>query len=125
MTQAIDAVSEFIATEIMHDSSDTKIDPDLGLLEEGIIDSLGLQQIITFIEQQFKITIDDDDLMPLLLKYADGQLLIDQIVLGQQDAQGSHFRLRIGGRRSSSILATLVQSGNDCAVKFRLLGWLH
>ena len=28
------------------------------------IDSLGLQQIITFIEQQFKITIDDDDLMP-------------------------------------------------------------
>ena len=48
----------------MHDSSDTKIDPDLGLLEEGIIDSLGLQQIITFIEQQFKITIDDDDLMP-------------------------------------------------------------
>ena len=64
MSQAIDAVSEFIATEIMHDSSDTKIDPDLGLLEEGIIDSLGLQQIITFIEQQFKITIDDDDLMP-------------------------------------------------------------
>ena len=64
MTQAIDAVSEFIATEIMHGSSDKKIDPELGLLEEGIIDSLGLQQIITFIEQKYKIAIDDDDLMP-------------------------------------------------------------
>lgn len=64
MNQAIESVSNFIVTEIMHGSEGDALDPELGLLEEGIIDSLGLQQIITFIEQQFKITIDDDDLMP-------------------------------------------------------------
>ena len=65
MSQAVESVSNFIVTErrqpvvrsrLVGDS----LDPQLGLLEEGIIDSLGLQQIITFIEQQFNITIDDD-----------------------------------------------------------------
>ena len=64
MSQAVESVSNFIVTEIMHGAEGDALDPQLGLLEEGIIDSLGLQQIITFIEQQFKITIDDDDLMP-------------------------------------------------------------
>ena len=64
MSQAVESVSNFIVTEIMHGSEGDTLDPQLGLLEEGIIDSLGLQQIITFIEQQFNITIDDDDLMP-------------------------------------------------------------
>ena len=64
MSQAVESVSNFIVTEIMHGAEGDSLDPQLGLLEEGIIDSLGLQQIITFIEQQFKITIDDDDLMP-------------------------------------------------------------
>ena len=64
MSQAIESVSNFIVTEIMHGSEGDSLDPQLGLLEEGIIDSLGLQQIITFIEQQFAITIEDDDLMP-------------------------------------------------------------
>ena len=64
MSQAVESVSNFIVTEIMHGAEGDSLDPQLGLLEEGIIDSLGLQQIITFIEQQFEITIDDDDLMP-------------------------------------------------------------
>ncbi len=64
MSQATETVANFIVTEIMHGAEGDTLDPELGLLEEGIIDSLGLQQIITFIEQQYKITIEDDDLMP-------------------------------------------------------------
>ena len=64
MSQAVESVSNFIVTEIMHGAEGDSLDPQLGLLEEGIIDSLGLQQIITFIEQQFEVTIDDDDLLP-------------------------------------------------------------
>ena len=55
MSQAVESVSNFIVTEIMHGAEGDSLDPQLGLLEEGIIDSLGLQQIITFIEQQFEI----------------------------------------------------------------------
>ncbi len=60
----VETVTKFIVTEIVHGNEGDTLDPNLGLLEEGIIDSLGLQQLITFMEQQFKISIDDEDLMP-------------------------------------------------------------
>lgn len=64
MTSIIETVKDFIAREIIHGSVKEELDPELSLLEEGILDSLGLQQVITFLEQQFGISIDDDDLMP-------------------------------------------------------------
>ena len=35
-----------------------------GLLETGIVDSLGVLQIVTFIEEEFLITVADEDLVP-------------------------------------------------------------
>ena len=34
------------------------------LLQSGIIDSLGVLDVVTFIEAEFKIIVDDDDLIP-------------------------------------------------------------
>jgi acyl carrier protein len=34
------------------------------LLENGILDSLGILEIVTFIEHEFHITLNDDDLVP-------------------------------------------------------------
>ena len=34
------------------------------LLENGILDSLSILEIVTFIEHEFHITLNDDDLMP-------------------------------------------------------------
>ena len=34
------------------------------LLESGIIDSLGVLDLVAFIETEFKITVEDDDLTP-------------------------------------------------------------
>lgn len=62
--QIIESVKQFIANEIIHGSVRNDLDPDLSLLEEGILDSLGLQQLITFLEQKYEIAVDDDDLMP-------------------------------------------------------------
>lgn len=64
MTQIVDTVKDFVTTEIIRGSTGGDLDPELSLLEEGILDSLGLQQLITFLEQKFGINIDDDDLMP-------------------------------------------------------------
>ena len=64
MTQIVDTVKEFVTAEIIRGSSGDDLDPELSLLEEGILDSLGLQQLITFVEQKYGISIDDDDLMP-------------------------------------------------------------
>ena len=57
-------ISEFIVTEIMHGSKDDALDLDRPLLDEGILDSLGLQSLITFLEGKYDIMVDDDYLMP-------------------------------------------------------------
>ena len=60
----VDDIRGFIAREIMHGSVQGELDPELMLLEEGVLDSLGLQQLITFLEQKYSIAIDDEDLLP-------------------------------------------------------------
>jgi acyl carrier protein len=37
---------------------------DTSFLEERIIDSTGILQIISFLEEEFAITIDDDEILP-------------------------------------------------------------
>ena len=34
------------------------------LLESGILDSLGILEVVTFVENEFQITINDDELQP-------------------------------------------------------------
>lgn len=34
------------------------------LLETGIVDSIGILEIVTFVEQQFAVEVGDDDLQP-------------------------------------------------------------
>jgi acyl carrier protein len=40
------------------------IDDDVPLLESGIVDSLGVLDVVSFLEQSFIITISDDELTP-------------------------------------------------------------
>jgi acyl carrier protein len=37
---------------------------DASLLEAGIIDSTGVLELISYLEEQFKIKVDDDELVP-------------------------------------------------------------
>jgi acyl carrier protein len=37
---------------------------DVSFLEEGIIDSTGVLELITFLEEAFAITVEDDELIP-------------------------------------------------------------
>ena len=41
-----------------------KISNDYPLLETGIVDSLGVLDLVSFIEEEFHITVADDDLVP-------------------------------------------------------------
>jgi len=56
-------VSAFITSQLMHDSS-LQLEPDRRLLEEGIVDSLGLQQLVSFLETEFGVVVDDEHLLP-------------------------------------------------------------
>ena len=42
----------------------TGIERDTALLEKGILDSLGILDLVSFLESEFSIPIGDEDLLP-------------------------------------------------------------
>jgi acyl carrier protein len=44
--------------------NDEGLNEDTSFLEEGIIDSTGVLELVTYIEEEFAIKIDDEDLIP-------------------------------------------------------------
>jgi len=50
--------------ETLSFSKNTKIIDSAPLLENGILDSLGILEVVTFIEHEFHIILNDDDLVP-------------------------------------------------------------
>lgn len=57
-------IKKFIQNEIIMNSSVPELKNTDNLIENGIIDSLGIQKLIMFLEKEFKINISDDDLIP-------------------------------------------------------------
>jgi acyl carrier protein len=43
---------------------DNNLKEDTSFLEEGIIDSTGVLELIEFLEEEFDIAIDDEDMIP-------------------------------------------------------------
>jgi len=41
-----------------------QLNDDASLLETGIVDSIGILEIVAFLEQEFAVRVDDDDLIP-------------------------------------------------------------
>jgi acyl carrier protein len=63
--QGIDRASRIRAylVETFLLGDDDGFDDDESLLESGIIDSTGVMEVVVFLEEQFAITIDDDELV--------------------------------------------------------------
>lgn len=40
------------------------LDKNTPLLEKGILDSLGILDVVSFLENEFSLTINDDELLP-------------------------------------------------------------
>ncbi|MBP7736618.1 MAG: acyl carrier protein [Spirochaetes bacterium] len=45
-------------------SSKVELTPDISLLESGIMDSTGILELVLFLEEQFSIKIDDEEIVP-------------------------------------------------------------
>lgn len=63
--RSIMQISEYITMEFLPDSDPTKLDPDLDLIETGIIDSLGFLRIIASIENSTNLSIEPEELDPV------------------------------------------------------------
>jgi len=59
-----DVIREFILSELVQDKSVTTLSEKDSLIESGIIDSLGIQKLLVFIEEKVSIQIMDEDIIP-------------------------------------------------------------
>ena len=59
-----DTIRRFIAEELSSNSIRESLTDDYPLLERGILDSLGLFQLVGYIESEFGVEVHDEDLIP-------------------------------------------------------------
>ena len=57
-------VRGFIVGELMHQDAQAAVGDDDSLLERGILDSLGLVKLLTFLEQEYRIVLPDEEVIP-------------------------------------------------------------
>ena len=56
-------IRSFIVENFLFGNDDGLAD-DSSFLDEGIIDSTGILELVEFIEEEFSISVDDEDLIP-------------------------------------------------------------
>ena len=59
-----ESIISYIAQELLQDDRCNSVTRDFPLLEDAFLDSYGLQELLTFIETHYDISIDDEDLVP-------------------------------------------------------------
>ncbi len=63
MSDTKEKVRVFIVENFMF-GNDEGLSDDTSFLEEGIIDSTGVLELVDFLEQTFSIKVDDEELIP-------------------------------------------------------------
>ena len=59
----VDEIREFVVNNFLFGDGENLKD-DTSFLDEGIIDSTGILELITFLEEKYTITIGDDEVVP-------------------------------------------------------------
>jgi len=63
MSNARDKIKEFIIENFLFGEVEG-LKEDTSFLDEGIIDSTGILELVNFLEEEFEIRIDDEELVP-------------------------------------------------------------
>ena len=63
MSDMKDKIRLFIVENFLF-GKDEDLTDDSSFLEEGIIDSTGILELVSFLEEEFSISVDDEELIP-------------------------------------------------------------
>lgn len=58
------SIIDFVNKNFLMNSGAVKFSNTDSFMEKGIIDSTGVLELVTFIQQEFRITVDDNELIP-------------------------------------------------------------
>ena len=62
--QTKDQLRNYIFSELARDNYSTKLSDNDSLLENGVLDSVAIVQLLSFIENNFGTIIDNEELIP-------------------------------------------------------------
>lgn len=62
-TSVAETLAAFIRHEFMYDKPGLALTEDLALIEQGVVDSMGLFRLITFLDEQFNVIIAPDEIL--------------------------------------------------------------
>ncbi len=57
-------VRQYIAKNLLFSDNGFAYDDDASFLEEGIVDSLGIMELVLFIEEKFGVKVKDEEITP-------------------------------------------------------------
>ncbi len=57
-------IRAYIAENLLFSDNGFPYSDEASFLQEGIVDSIGVMEVVTFIEDTFKISVDDNELIP-------------------------------------------------------------
>lgn len=57
-------IKEYIAKNLLFNNDGYTYPDEASFLEEGIVDSQGVMELVMFVEEEFKVTVDDEDITP-------------------------------------------------------------
>jgi len=63
MNEPKEAIRAFVVDNFLY-GDDENLDDNSSFLEEGIIDSTGILELVTYLEETFKIFVEDEELVP-------------------------------------------------------------
>ncbi len=64
MPDTIATIRSFIFDNFLFDAAEEDLGNDDSFLDQGIIDSTGVLELVEWLEDTFDITVDDDELIP-------------------------------------------------------------
>ena len=57
-------IKDYIARNLLFSDNSFPYSDDTSFLEEGIVDSIGVMELVAFVEENFSVKVDDLDVTP-------------------------------------------------------------
>jgi acyl carrier protein len=57
-------IREYVVDNFLFSEDGYHLPEDASFLEEGIVDSTGVLELVMFVEETFNITVEDDEIVP-------------------------------------------------------------
>jgi acyl carrier protein len=64
MADTVTKIRQFIFDNFLFDAEEGDLQNDSSFLDQGIIDSTGVLELVEWLEDDFGLTIDDEELIP-------------------------------------------------------------